>query len=202
VSNLGINRTEHPTIVLVINIFTSIIATVVSVLIQYMIQEGYEDNIKSYTIYSESIGKFLSNLISIAELKIGLRPDGDEFIISNKDSYSDIYSKSPYIDRSQWENGIKEYNTYISSTVGKTSVGREIGPDGIGSDYIARKMKAYASYILPSNNPRDTFSAIVPTTTIRSRIAVPRNSLEICVDDLNNPNEQKNADVRDITTKN
>lgn len=186
VSNLGINGTEHPTIVLVINIFTSVIATVVSVLTQYTIQEGYEDNIKSYTVYSENIGNFLSGLVSTAELKIGLRPDGDVFILSNKDSYSDIFSKSPYIDRSQWENGIKKYNSYISSST--TNANRGIGFDSIGSNYFARKMKAYSSYILSNGNQHDTFPAITPTTTVRPQSSVPRsisiNPLEICVDDF------------------
>lgn len=134
-SNLGLtdNNTNYQ-LVLGIKIVISVISALTYVLTQYMSLEKFEEDIKKYTSYTETLGNFMSDMVSIADIKLELRPDGDKFIVNNKDVYSNIYRTSPYIKQSYWIAGIKDYNNYLNSL------------DAGGNDYRGRKRRLYNRY--------------------------------------------------------
>jgi hypothetical protein len=134
-SNLGLtDNNSNPNLVLGIKIVTSVISALTYVLTQYMSLEKFEENIKKYTSYTETLGNFMSDMVSIADIKLELRPDGDKFIVDNKDVYSNIYRTSPYIKQRDWIASIKDYNNYLNNlTTG-------------GNDYRGRKQRLYNQY--------------------------------------------------------
>lgn len=135
VSNLGITENDsNYYLVLGIKIVISVISAITYVLTQYMSLEKFEEDIKKYTSYIETLGNFMSDMVSIADIKLELRPDGDKFIVENKDVYSNIYRTSPYIKQSYWIDSIKDYNKYLDNL------------DAGGNDYKARKRRLYNRY--------------------------------------------------------
>jgi len=104
------------------------------ILTQYINLEKFDDMIKEYTTYTEIIGNFLSTIISTADMKIELRPNGDSFILSNKDIYSEIYRKSPYINHTYWKAAVAEYENYLKNT------------DVEKHSYLSRKRTVYTKY--------------------------------------------------------
>lgn len=133
VSNLGINEEDHYHITWTIKVLLSVISAITYILTQIMTLEKHEDSIKKYTVYTDTIESFLSNMISTADVKISLRPDGDIFILENKDMYSKIYRDSPYISQSQWKQGMNEYLKYLENLEQ-------------GTNYLSRKRRLYDRY--------------------------------------------------------
>jgi hypothetical protein len=143
VSNLGINTEANPYLVWSIKIMLSIVGTIVYILTQYMTLQKFEDFIKSYTSYTENIGLFLSNIASMADIKIDLRPDGNKYILDNKESYTSIFSNSPHISQSDWKDSIDEYNAYLKNASNS-------------NNYHTRKRRAYTCYVVTEHSDNNT----------------------------------------------
>ena len=134
-SNLGIDETEHKEVIAAIKICIPIISMITYILSHFVAISQFEDNIKAYTLYSNDIEIFLGNIISIASMKIELRPDGDEFILKNADIYAELNRRSPHIQQSMWQKGIKIYNQYMDSI--------ENGND----NFHSRKKRVFNEYV-------------------------------------------------------
>lgn len=115
VTNLGLNEVDHYYAVWFIKVFVSVVSAITYILTQIMTLEKFEELVKNYTLYIESLDIFMSNMVSMADIKIELRPDGDKFILENKETYSMLYRKSPYIKKSYWEQGMKNYINYLKT---------------------------------------------------------------------------------------
>ena len=109
----------------------------------------FEDTVKNYTLYITTIDNFLSVLISTVDIDPELRIDGNEFILSNKDTYAKIYRDSPYIKQSYWKSGIVEYNNYIKNTE-------------INYNFHSRKRRLYDKYTIVPNNVNNMNGEIYP----------------------------------------
>ncbi len=115
VSNLGLDKNSYENINLGINILTSILSTITFIMTHFVIIVQFEENIKAYSTYCKDIELFLGNIISIASMKIELRPDGNQYILTNSEIYSDIYQKSPHIEKKYWIDANKAYQSCIKS---------------------------------------------------------------------------------------
>lgn len=133
-SNLGIDSSEDSALTWSIKIIISILSAIIYVLTQYSTLAKYEDTIRSYTSYNQTISSFLSTLVTTADMKIELRPDGDMFILENQQNYKNIFQKSPYIGRSDWKYGLQQYTKYIKNM-------------DVGGDYRSRRRKLYDRYV-------------------------------------------------------
>lgn len=152
-SNLGIDEIEHPNVIMGIKICIPVISLITYVLSHIVTIAQYEDNIRAYTQYSNDIETFIGSIISVASIKIELRPDGDEFILKNSEIYSEINRRSPHIRQSLWQQGIKTYNQYISSI--------ENGND----NFHSRKKRVFNTYVRSEDvqeqySPDDEYLAI------------------------------------------
>jgi hypothetical protein len=114
-SNLGINENEHPDVITAIKICIPIISMITYILSHVVAIAQFEDNIKAYTLYSNDIETFLNNIISVASMKIELRPDGDEFILRNAEVYAELNRRSPRISQSMWQRGMALYDQYTNN---------------------------------------------------------------------------------------
>lgn len=158
VSNLGVGDDTNVYMVWSFKIVLSVTSALSYILTQYMTLEKYEDIIKSYTSYTESLGNFLSDLTATSDIKPGLRPDGDKFILDHKDVYTNIFEKSPYMAQSDWTQAIAQYAIYLKNI------------DNGTDDYHGRKRNAYSRYVIdpatgqPSSRP--TSPVANQTTTI------------------------------------
>ena len=94
--------------------------------------------IQQYTQYTQTLDNFLSTIVSIANIKLDLRPDGDKFILENSITYSKIYRDSPYIDQGYWKEGIGDYDEYLACSV-------------VGNNYHARKRRVYDKFTTIKN---------------------------------------------------
>ena len=131
-SGLGLTDNSNIYILWTYKILVAILSTITYGLTSYQKLENYDDIIEKYTRYTDKIGNFLANIVSISEIKKELRPDGDKYVIDNRKLYSDIYRESPYIKHSYWKDGIVSYNNYISN---------------LDNSYCARKRNDIAKYI-------------------------------------------------------
>ena len=98
----------------------------------------FEDTIQQYTLYTQLLDNFLSTIVSTANIKLDLRPNGDKFILENSIAYSKIYRDSPYIDQEYWKDGIVDYNEYLACTI-------------TGNNYHARKRRVYDKFATIKN---------------------------------------------------
>jgi hypothetical protein len=113
VSKFGLSENDYPTLTLVFNIATAVLSTIVFIITSYIKNSRFEDVIQSITSYVEKIENFLSGLVSIADVKPELRPDGDSFVTENRETYAQIYREAPNISKGQWDDGIKDYKEYV-----------------------------------------------------------------------------------------
>jgi hypothetical protein len=157
VSNLGIDN-ENQALLLSYKIILTIISTITYIVTQYATIQKYDDIIKSYTSFIETIDKFLSNLVATSDIKAELRPDGDKFILDNKNIYMRICQTNPPMEKSNWNEAINYYKQYLNNLVN----GKE--------DYYGQKRNAYKKNISSNNERSDTHSniSIQPTQPIQS----------------------------------
>jgi hypothetical protein len=81
-----------------------------SCIIEYQKNEQHNNNIKSYADYIKDTDTFLSRIKSIDSIKnLELRPNGDEFILSNRELYENIQRNAPHLTRNQWRTHVKEF---------------------------------------------------------------------------------------------
>jgi hypothetical protein len=113
VSNFGLSEEDYPTLVLVFKIITAVLSTIVFIITSYIKNSRFEDVIQSITSYVEKIENFLSGMVSIADVKPELRPDGDSFVTENRETYAQIYREAPNISKGQWNDGMKDYKNYV-----------------------------------------------------------------------------------------
>ena len=167
-SNLGLtDNNSNYYLVLGIKIVVSVISALSYVLTQYVSLEKFEEDIKKYTSYTETLGNFMSDMVSIADIKLELRPDGDKFIVDNKDVYSNIYRTSPYIKQRYWIDSIKDYNNYLDNL------------DAGGNDYRARKRRLYNRY-----------AALDRAQCYKGICANTKNSVVLNIDHSDHPHDQ------------
>jgi hypothetical protein len=140
ISNLGIDDNQDIYLVWTFKIILIITSALTYILTQVMALEKYDDNIKSYTSYIESLNILLSDLTTTSDIKFELRPDGDKFILDYKDIFTNIYRKSPYIGQTEWKAAINEYSSYLKNL--------DSGMD----DYRGRKRHTYTRYVVDSGN--------------------------------------------------
>lgn len=133
VSNTAINDTSNIVLLWSVKIGLLILSTTIYILTQFMALQKFEDSIKNYTLYTEEIEKFLSILVTTADIKTSLRPNGDEFISENQGTYAKLYRDSPYIKQTYWKKGNEDYNAYL---INKNS----------NSNYHARRRRAYERF--------------------------------------------------------
>jgi hypothetical protein len=141
-SNVGLDQSNY-TASLALRIITMIISFLIYSFTQYITLEKFDDIIKQYTEYISNIGNFLCNIISTADMKIDLRPDGDSFIVDNRSSFVDIFNKNPYIGRNYWKEGLEEYNKYIENISNPQNC-------------IDQKRRAYDKYVKKTGKNTDT----------------------------------------------
>ena len=53
--------------------------------------------------------------ITWADMKAQLRPDGDKFILDNKEIYAELFRTCPYMAQSSWEYGATKYENYLDN---------------------------------------------------------------------------------------
>ena len=119
-SGIGLTDNSNVYIQWTYKILVAILSTIIYGLTSYQKLEKYDDIIEKYNRYTDKIGNFIANIVSISEIKTELRPDGD------------IYRESPYIKHSHWKDGIISYNNYILN---------------VDNNYCARKRNDIAKYI-------------------------------------------------------
>lgn len=146
-SNLGLNVNEN--ITWVYKIFLAVISTLTYGLTSYQKMENFDDTIEKYTRYTDKISIFLANIISISEIKLELRPDGDQYIMENRKIYTDIYRECPYIKQSYWQEGIISYNNYILS---------------IDNSQCSRKRNIISKYINKTSECSEDINHIITVT--------------------------------------
>lgn len=112
-SRFGFSEEDYPTITLVFNIVTAVMSTLIFMITTYIKDSKFEDVIQSLTSYVGKIDHFLSSMVSIADIKPELRPDGDSFVTENRETYAEIYREAPNISKSQMESGIQDYKKYV-----------------------------------------------------------------------------------------
>jgi hypothetical protein len=113
VSRFGLDETKHTTLTLVFNIIGAVISTMVFMITTYIKDSKFEDVIQSLTSYVEKLEAFLSGLVSIADIKPELRPDGDSFVSERRETYAEIYREAPNISQRQLQHGIRDYKEYV-----------------------------------------------------------------------------------------
>ncbi|VBB18965.1 hypothetical protein YASMINEVIRUS_1497 [Yasminevirus sp. GU-2018] len=166
VSNLGISENANPYLIWTIKILLSVISALTYILTQVMTLEKFEDVIKRYTLYTDSLDNFLSTMVSTADVKVELRPDGDKFILENKDTYAKIYRESPYIKQSYWKEGIADYNEYLESTE-------------MGNNYHARKRRVYDKFaVMNSECAQNTGLSTAQSTAQNTAQNTARSTLQ------------------------
>jgi hypothetical protein len=111
VSILGLTGLSETT-TLCINVINSILAAIIYSLNQYSGIAKFDDTIKIYTIYIENVSDFLSNIVSVADMKSELRPNGNTYILEKSNVYSTLYKNAPNLDHKQMLEAIKEYEKY------------------------------------------------------------------------------------------
>lgn len=131
-SGLGLNENSNIYIYWTYKILLTVLSTITYGLTSYQKLENYDDIIERYIRYTDKIGNFLASIISISDIKKELRPDGNKYIMDNRKIYSDIYRESPYINQSQWMEGILAYNNYIIN---------------IDNNYSSRKRNDISKYV-------------------------------------------------------
>ena len=147
VSNLGINN-DNQTLLLCYKIIITIISTITYIITQYATIQKFDDIIKSYTSFIENIDKFLSNLVATSDIKPELRPDGDKFIIDNKNIYMRICQTNPPMEKSYWNNAMTYYTQYLNNL-----------PNG-KEDFYGQKRNAYKKNTSVNFDKTNTRSAI------------------------------------------
>ena len=125
VSDLGIDK-KHETTVLSIKIIMAMLSAIAYGLTQYMALKKYEDTVKEYTVYIEKLTLFLSNIVSTADMKAQLRPDGDKFILDNKEKYAELFRTCPYMAQSSWEYGATKYENYLDNVNDDININNKI----------------------------------------------------------------------------
>ena len=174
-----------------VKIVTALIAGVTYILTQVMTIEKYEDIIKTYTIYSDEIEKFLSNLISTADVKLSLRPDGDQFILENKTAYAKLYRDSPHIAQSAWKASNVEYLKYLDKLNDEEKFMK------------TRKRRAFDDFIPVDSTPQTKVSTHVSNIQGNNMTNVAENAdVKIDITDpsfYTEPDKVHNAYARRIT---
>lgn len=135
-SNLGVSDSKYY-IILTLKIVLLIMSTAAYICTQYYSLADYDSIIKNYTSYTENLNTFLTNLVMVAEMKSELRPDGDTFILNNRGTYTDLYSKNPYMKQSDWNAGMKAYQSYLMSLS---------ADDKNTNNYVGRNRTVYNKY--------------------------------------------------------
>jgi hypothetical protein len=190
VSNLGINDSDNIYVTWTIKIVLSLISAFTYIFTQYMTLEKFEETIKSYTLYIETIGNFLSDMVTTADIKVELRPNGDQFILDNKDNYSNIFRKSPYIKQSYWMESLKEYSCYIL-TIGE------------GNDYNSRKIRAYDKYAMLDRARCNVSPLAVSPTSLTSHMVpshTDSNGNNVAINISTNKNKNTSSKRKVITS--
>jgi len=111
VSILGITGLSETT-TLCINIILSILSSIIYTFNQYSNIVKFDEMIKIYTIYIENLSDFLSNIVSVADMKSELRPNGNTYIIDKSNIYSSLYKNAPNLDHKLMLKALKEYDKY------------------------------------------------------------------------------------------
>jgi hypothetical protein len=146
VSNFGLSEEDYPTIVLVLKIIVTVISTFTFIVTTYIKDSKIEEIIQSYTSYIERLENFLSNLVTIADVKPELRPDGDVFVSENRETYAGIYRDSPYISKGYWNTGMSDYKSYV------------LDADPEKELYCSRKRSNYAFFARQESEDGDAHS--------------------------------------------
>lgn len=140
VSNIGLSASQYPAAVNWLQVFLTGASLASYGLTQYVAFQNYDNVIKSYTSYIQSIENFLSQLNTMIDVKSQLRPDGDTFILNNETVYANIFRNSPYLSQSEWEKAIAQYNIYLSDlNLGK-------------NNYYEKNRHIYSKYIIDTSN--------------------------------------------------
>jgi hypothetical protein len=138
VTNLGIQDNIY--MMWAFKILLSISSVTTYIITQYTTIEKIDDDIKSYTIYTENIKKFLSNLTATADIKSELRPDGNKFINDHKELYMNICQTNPNMSQGDWNDANSHYTEFLTHLD--------------TNNYHGRNKKAYTYYISGSKNKK------------------------------------------------
>lgn len=166
VADLGFSDNVYQIPTWIIKSIIAIISILTVIFTQYLSLEKIEENIKRYTTYTNFIDDFLSDLIPTANIKIALRPDGNKYILEQKEIYEKIQKDSPYVIQSYWNDGLAEYHKYIL---------------GISDAHYARKRKIYDNCTI---NARHLTLMEESTNDNNKSVSVHQN--EECTDDVVN----------------
>ena len=135
VAKLGMGTSIDKWIMLCFDIVFAILAGLITLLVNYLKIDKFEDNIQLYTSHVDKLDGFSSNLITTMDMKKELRPNGNIFVINNRDKFNNIIKNGPDIKSSDWKKAKKEYEKYIS---GKTNDNSYILLESY-EDYYGRK---------------------------------------------------------------
>jgi hypothetical protein len=115
-TNLGIpDNQSNNNLLWGIKITTFILAAIILICSHYSVLSKFDDTIKMYTKYTNDINNFLSIIISMADMKVQLRPDGNKFIMDYNIVYIKLRRDAPQISQTYWNTGVIEYNKYIKN---------------------------------------------------------------------------------------
>lgn len=158
VSNFAISESDYPEVALGFKIGLTILGFVAFVITSYIKVEKFGDTIQEYTSYIERLENFLSSLVSVTDVKPELRPDGDEFVYGNRETYAAIYRDSPYITHDNFDKASQDYKDYVENA------------DPEKQTHCSRKRANYAAF---ANHESDD-----DTSSLWS--GLPGNPIDLC----------------------
>lgn len=136
VVNLGVANSQNLYVIWSFKIILATVSTLIYAATQYTVIQKYDEIIKSYTSYTENLGKFLNELTMVSDIKLELRPNGDKFILDNEALFTSICQKCPFMAQSNWKQAMSNYTSYINNL-------------GSGADdYNGRNRRVYDKYVL------------------------------------------------------